>query len=63
VRRQQKEFGMRKPGMFYCGVAIVILGLIWAVSADNPASQSQAIGGMLAGIVLAIIGGRKKTDK
>ena len=54
---------MRKPGMFYCGIAIVILGLIGVINSANSSAASSALGGIGAGIVLAIIGGRKKSDK
>jgi len=51
---------MKNRGLFYCGIITAILGLLGAISAASPTSESQMLGGMFAGIVLAIIGGRKK---
>ena len=51
--------------MVWCGVGVVILGIIAALNGQSPYNPDpsvthRAIGAILAGIAMAIYGGRKK---
>lgn len=56
---------MKKPVMFWCGVGVVILGIVSALNGQSPYNPDptvtpRAIGAILAGIAMAIYGSRKK---
>lgn len=54
---------MKKPVMFYCGIALSVLSFIALVQTTNPTAIGYYFGGIAAGIIMAILASRKTKVK